>query len=111
MTSRPHASRYTSATCIYTVHAWASEYVSDEDGTATDGNDLMDDIAPSYRNLYDDYDVTSHWHGSYYYLPGLAVPSPYCDSILPHSILWVWCFNLWSAWATSDSSGGRCKLL
>ena len=50
-----------------------SEYASDDDGTATDG-DLMDDVAASYRND-DDYDVTSHWYGSYYYPPGLAVPA------------------------------------
>ena len=32
------------------------------------------------RSLPDDH-VTSEWYGSYYYPPGLAVPSPYCDTI------------------------------
>lgn len=62
-------------------------YVSDEEeGTATDGSDLIDDLATSHRS-YDDslYDMTSEWYGNYYYPPGVAVPlprpSPYCDSI------------------------------
>ena len=49
--------------------------VSDEEGIATEGSDnLTDDIAAL------PHDMTSEWYGNCY-PPGLALPSPYCDSI------------------------------
>ena len=51
------------------------EYVSDEEGIATEGSDsLTNDIAALL------HDMTSELYGNSY-PPGLALPSPYCDSI------------------------------
>ena len=50
------------------------EYVSDEEGIATEGSDsLTDDIVTL------PHDMTSEWYGNCY-PPGLILPSPYCDS-------------------------------